>query len=281
MKKCSKVAVATFVVGIVLSFVVYMILFDSTGVPAGFEEIEFESSILGETRECIISLPNGYDPNDSEGYAVLYVIGGNTLTFLAAENRDLLQLVEIVPQMIVVGVPNVDQSTRQRDLTPPFLRQDIDELDSPKGKADVYLDFLEQEVVKKIEADYNTSGFRMLAGHSREGLCVTYSLMKKPDLFDARFAFSPAYWREENRFVSEFESYLKDDLKEVTFLYISLGSEENEKMTQAFQQAENVILESALTNLVFKSEYVEGANHGNNHKKSMPLALKWLFEQAC
>ncbi len=62
------------------------------------------------------------------------------------------------------------------------------------GGGDKFLAFLKNEAIPLIEKTYRTAPYRMLAGHSRGGLLVAYSLLAEPDLFHARFAHSPALW---------------------------------------------------------------------------------------
>lgn len=89
-----------------------------------------------------------------------------------------------MPEVIVVGLPNV-RGGRPRDYTPPFIRQNTEDLKSPMGRADHFLSFLKKELIPHIEREYRTVPFRMIAGHSRGGLFVVYSLIADPRLFTA------------------------------------------------------------------------------------------------
>ncbi|MEM9261235.1 MAG: hypothetical protein AAGA62_16465, partial [Bacteroidota bacterium] len=108
---------------------------DSSGIPDDFEVHQLDARLLSERRALIVKLPLAYDEQAPQGYPVVYVFGGNTLTFSLAADLELLQRMEHLPPVILVGVPNISQKTRQRDLTPPFLKQDLDEASSPLGRA--------------------------------------------------------------------------------------------------------------------------------------------------
>jgi predicted alpha/beta superfamily hydrolase len=185
-----------------------------------------------------------------------------------------------MPEVLVVGIPNVSGEGRQRDYTPPGMRQDIDEAKSPEGKADRFLAFLKSELIPHVESAYRAAGPRMLAGNSRGGLFVVYSLIADPTLFAARFAHSPALWRDDDALVLQLENFLasKPDLN--GFLYLSLGGEENEKMTAAFKRTVAVLEAHAPPSLKWKADFTPGANHGNNAELATPLGFRFFFAQS-
>jgi len=116
----------------------------------------------------------------------------------------------------------------------------------------------------------------MLAGHSRGGLFVMYSLIERPDLFSARFAYSPALWRDDDRIIVELAK-LKPPTATPGFLYLSLGDGENEKMTRAFRKTVGVMGTSAPPTLRWRADITRGANHQNNAVLSTPVALHEYF----
>jgi predicted alpha/beta superfamily hydrolase len=278
MKKFFFTALVSVVSTAIITFVAVMFIVDSSESPDSFLRTTIHSELLNEEREIIIDLPDSYEKYPEKSYPVIYVIGGNSLSYHTAEVRDLMARIEVIPEIIVVGIPNFNQDTRLRDITPPFLKRDLDESDSLPGEADVYLTFIEEEVIPCIEANYHTSSFRMLAGHSREGLCVAYSLIEKPALFNARFALSPALWREDSAIVPKLKEFLDSNPTLETSLYMSLGDLENDKMTKAYKLAVEVLEKSTNPNLRWQASYTAGADHSNNYMLSIPVALRWLYQ---
>ena len=59
-----------------------------------------------------------------------------------------------------------------------------------------------------MEREYRVSRPRLLAGNSRGGLFVVYSLLAEPSLFDARFALSPALFRDGDAIVTRLDRFL-------------------------------------------------------------------------
>lgn len=183
-----------------------------------------------------------------------------------------------LPELIVVGIPNVSGKGRQRDYTPPFMLQDLEAADSPNGEADRFLSFLKTELLPRIESDYRALPFRMLAGHSRGGLLVCYSLLAEPELFQARFAHSPALWRDDAIMNTKLTEFLTTNKTLDTFFYLSLGSAENEKRRAAYQRACAILEQTRNEGLRWHSAVVAGADHNSNPEKATPLGFKALYK---
>jgi hypothetical protein len=63
-----------------------------------------------------------------------------------------------------------------------------------------------------------------------------------------------------------------------TFFYLSLGSEENEKMRAAYQQACSILAQAQNTKLRWHGDVVAGADHNSNPEKATPLGFKALYQ---
>lgn len=232
------------------------------------------SKILDEERQVIIHLPRNYNP--AKKYPVMYVLDGSSQDNHIANKLNILSAVGYTPETIIVGLPNTSGKGRQRDYTPPFMRMDIDEKDSPLGEGDKFLSFMEKEVFPFIENNYPASKYRLFSGNSRGGLLVMYSLLYNPDLFQARFCYSPAFWRENNLIVSKVSDYLSSTDTLNTFLYMSLGDGENDKMKNGFDEMTKSIKEKTPNGLIWYSELTKKAGHQNNPEISASVGIgKW------
>jgi hypothetical protein len=238
------------------------------------------SQVLGEEREVLVHLPAGYQQDTAKRYPVLCVLDGSSQDVHTAASAALLARIGRAPEMLVVGVPNVSGSGRQRDYTPPGMRQDIDEADSPEGRGDRFLAFLKTELLPKLDREYRSDGTRMLAGHSRGGLLVLYSLIAEPDLFDARFAHSPALWRDDAALIGRLEAFLAGAPSPRGFLYLSLGDEENDKMRAAFKRAVALLEQRAPATLRWRADTTRGAGHLSNPEYATPVGLDAYFAGA-
>jgi predicted alpha/beta superfamily hydrolase len=98
------------------------------------------------------------------------------------------------------------------------------------------LSFIEKELIPYIEKNYRTTGYRTLSGNSRGGLFVLYSLIERPDLFQARFCFSAPVWRFDNLMVNRVEKFLSSSVRLNSFLFLSVGDKETEQMVGGFDK---------------------------------------------
>ncbi|QBR12778.1 alpha/beta hydrolase [Sphingobacterium sp. CZ-2] len=275
MKKTLLVLIAITLIS-AISIVLFSYLTGSPSYPKSVVQTTIHSKILNEDREIIIHLPRYYDKN--KDYPVIYVLDGSSQDKHIANKFDILSTAGYIPETIVVGLPNVSGKGRQRDYTPPYMRMDIDEKNSPLGKADYFLSFMEKELFPYIEKNYSVSKIRLLAGNSRGGLLVIYSLLYKPDLFAGRFCFSPALWRDDNLIVKKTSDFLAENQNLNSFLYLSIGGEENDKMKSGYTEMIETLNHEQNKQLVWHSDITKNADHQNNAEISASIAIRKWFD---
>ena len=238
------------------------------------------STVLAEERPVIVHLPASYTQRKDRRYPVVYVLDGTSQDGHTAETAARLARGGVMPEVIIVGVPNT-RGNRPRDQTPPFIRLDVEKLDSPRGSADRFLAFLKTELIPYVDRDYRTTSFRVLAGNSRGGLLVVYSLLVDPDLFNARFAFSAPLWREDAVLVSKLQELLVSRPNMKSFLYLSVGDRENANIVGAFERTVAVLGRHAPRAFAWRADRTPEADHQNNAQLSTPEAFKALAGFCC
>ncbi|MEZ5289834.1 MAG: alpha/beta hydrolase-fold protein [Vicinamibacterales bacterium] len=239
---------------------------------------DVRSDVLGERRQLLVRLPETYHRALDRRYPVAFVLDGSALDIPTADSAALMARLALTPELIVVGIPNVSAEGRQRDYTPPFMRQDIDRADSAFGAGDRFLDFLEREVVPLVERVYRSDGHRVLIGHSRGGLLVTYALIARPTMFDAFLAHSPALWRDDFAAVASLAEWLPRQSRLSKFYYMSVGGDEVPQMKDGYARARAVLEQHAeAAGLRWHADVVEGADHQSNRERAAPLGLRAAF----
>jgi predicted alpha/beta superfamily hydrolase len=233
------------------------------------------SEVLGEAREILVHLPASYGARAGMRYPVVYVLDGGDQDGHTADAVARLAAAGQFPEAIVVGIVNAGAAGRNRDLTPPGMRQD-EEGGNATGRSDRFLQFIRAEVIPSVEREFGGSGQRVLAGNSRGGLFVVDAMTRDPGLFDAYLANSPALWREGQRSVAALRAYLHTKPTASACLHLSLGSEENEKMTQAFVATTRLLRSGPQPDFRWASVMTQDADHGENSLKATPGALRWV-----
>ena len=226
-------------------------------------QCKIHSAILNEDRRAIVHLPRNYSKDTVRKYPVMYVLDGTSQDQHTADKITILSDAGLIPEAIVVGIPNT-RGNRERDQTPPFMRTNVDDQNSPYGAADKFLLFIEKELIPYIDSSYRTSSYRTLSGNSRGGLFVLYSLIEKPDLFQARFCYSAPVWRFDNLMVNKTVEFLRSSPNLNSFLYLSVGEKETERIIGGFKIMIDALKKHGRKNFKWVAHYTPHAIHQDN-----------------
>ena len=238
---------------------------DVRPLSAGFAT-RIYSRVLGEERAILIDLPAGYDMTQSR-YPLLILTDGLTHFQHASASADFLSSAGRIPQMIVVGIPNVD---RRRDLTPTH----IEERES-SGGGDAFLKFIAEELIPYIEEHYRTQPYRVLFGHSLGGLLAVHALSTRPDVFDGYIAASPYLQYDDGHVVDEAAKFLegKPDLR--NSLFLSVGDEP--EYQAALERLTGMLGKSGESGLRWEYVVMEDDDHMSTPLKSIYQGLEMIF----
>jgi predicted alpha/beta superfamily hydrolase len=227
------------------------------------KDTTFHSNIMSEDRRVIIHLPRKYEQDTGTKYPVMYVLDGTSQDQHTADQVIVLSDAGLIPAAIVIGLPNT-RGNRERDQTPPFMRTNIDDSNSPYGLGNKFLDFIEKELIPHIDHGYRTSGYRMIAGNSRGGLFVLYTLLERPDLFQARFCFSTPVWRFDDLILKKLDEFLRSAKKRESFLYMAVGDKETDQITGGFTRMATILNKGSRNKLTWVGDRTPYADHQDN-----------------
>lgn len=240
------------------------------------ERWTIDSKVLGEERGILVSKPGRYGKGDTR-YPVLYLTDGRahfqhtaaTVAFLAGAGR--------IPEMIVVGVPNID---RNRDLTPSraaMARPDGSRTKFPtSGGADKFLEFFSTELMPFIDSTYRTQPYTVLVGHSFGGLFAVHALAARPDLFGAYIAASPALpW--DNEFVArELKQMLSSRDRLDKAFVVTVGDEP--RLRDSFESFVAFLESTEMPGLRWKSRRFADEDHRSVVMQAFYFGLRDVFE---
>jgi len=182
------------------------------------KRLSIDSKILNETRDIYVYLPEGYEESN-DSYPAMYVLDGESKFTISAAIVNFFTRNQQIPQMIVVGIPNV---ARNRDFTPI-----VDDRMQNSGGADNFINFLEEELIEFVDNTYRTQDYKILFGHSLCGMFSVYTLFTNPELFDAHISASPYLMMSDDYVIKKAEESLIDEKKFNNQLYMSIGDEPN------------------------------------------------------
>ncbi|WP_461139016.1 alpha/beta hydrolase-fold protein [Spirosoma pomorum] len=149
-----------------------------------------QSTSLKQNMTFRVILPTQYKPGAADRYDVLYVLDGDYNTKLVLPLQAFLEAEQKMPPTIIVSVYSSD---RNRDFLPTAVAEYPN-----SGGADLFLNFLANELLPYINTHYPATGDNTLLGHSFGGLFTTYALLKRPTLFKSYLAIDPSYWYDHD-----------------------------------------------------------------------------------
>lgn len=150
-----------------------------------FETLEVVSHQLGETREILISYPEGY-ARDGSLPIVVVTDANSQFDLVRSYLRNQSGTWKRLPEMVVVGVVNTN---RNRDFLP---REDARFESS--GGGDRFAAFIGSELLPLIETAAGGSSARILVGHSFGGVNALNILLTQEDTFDAYISIGASTW---------------------------------------------------------------------------------------
>ncbi len=226
------------------------------------------STVYQQAKKLQIATPKNYWITH-EAYPVLYVLDGNDHFHFASGILRLIGGVDI-PEMIIVGLPNrnrLDDATPSKD--PKYPRG---------GGAVKYLEYLKKDVVPYIDNHYRTADFRILAGHSLDGLTAVFAYLQGNTGFHAFIANSPSLWWHDHTMVKNALKAPGFGKRERSHLFISNGDRDSPRLVQGVRILKDIFRQrSDLKRLVNFREYSD-SGHGDSSVHGMFDGLKQLFK---
>lgn len=239
--------------GIVIA---WMIVFPSAATEADIIEAKAQSSetielgtrytlhseILGEDREILVRLPNGYDEGDQR-YPVVYLTDGGSHFSYATLMAGVLEEQGRIPPSIFVGITNAEH--RGRDLL---------------THKDNFRRYITEELVSFMDSGFRTSDIRTLYGGSMGGVFVLEVLADHRSTFANYIAASAG---PRDALIKKFEDQFAANARFDQTVYFTM-TEKGEEGSSAFGGAVRLAAlfeEKAPAGLRWRYDFIPGEVH--------------------
>ena len=219
--------------------------------------ISVPSEVLGQDRRVHIHLPEDYATAQNRHYPVIYSVG-ETRGFKAGAGLldSLTHYRPIMPPVIYVVLASVPEDGGQI----PVYEM------TPKTKADRILKFLEKDLIPYIDQNYRTHPYRILDGGHLTAVFGLYTLMTRPELFQAYIATTPYLFRDDSVLIQMASDFFDKEQDLSAFLYLSIN---DERLRPYYDRFINILEQQAPPTLDWHSvEYPEG--------RRQPPVLAWI-----
>lgn len=163
------------------------------------------SEVLEEELEVFVAKPPSFARTPAS-FPVLYLLDGQFYFAEVAACAAALASTGQIPELVLVGIESRD---RRRDFTPAEIElPDVGD----EARAELYLDFLEHELVPAVESGLRGGRPRVLLGHSHAGLLALHALARRPALFPWVLELDAPVHLEHDFLARQLERTLADPL---------------------------------------------------------------------
>lgn len=254
-----------------------------------------------------VTFPRNY--SSDKKYKTLYYLDAYWLTEITLGSYTILDFCDYVENVVFVGISlngNEKDWHKQRDMdfTPsPFknlgLLEDLKKsnpennikitlktggghqlTEENTGGANLFLNFLENEVIEFIEKKYpNLNKRRGLLGHSFGGLFGFYALQNRPELFQDLLLISASLSWNSFELVDKGNFSKLEKSKSEIKLYHSYGGEEINGIKTSNNNLSKIITELELENLNYKFDPIKNTNHHSVLSRAIYDGLLYLYRK--
>ena len=251
------------------------------------------SRAINEQRPYLVYTPPSY--NDTtylpHPYPVLYLLDAeahfHSVTGLAQILGTGVNGTFVLPEMIVVGIPNT--TDRMRDLSPTRATKGPDGKPfrlptNTSGGMPNFLRFVKDELIPHIDSTYRTAPYRVFIGHSLGGITAIEALYTMPQTFNAYIAIDPSLWWDDQLLLKQAKAYFsKQGGLDNRVLYVAQANTLNPDDStanmhfNAIMQFNSVMEAYNQTGLRYAFRYYSGDDHGSVPMIAEYDGLRFIF----
>lgn len=232
------------------------------------EAIQFTSAILGEDREVLIAVPEGYADSDAS-YPVLYLLDGRQNLPHVLGSVDVLTRTGGMPPTIIIGITG---ENRDRDYSP----SSVESIPTSGGGAKFLL-FVEEELIPFVDQNYRTVPFKALEGHSLGGALATHALMSNKNLFDAYIIMSPALWWDDRALITRAKTFFEAQTSLPKAVFLGIGTQDGYEMRQDLSRLAAIADEASIQDMRLAHQEFDAEGHMSAPLQTNYFGLKHTF----
>ncbi|WP_298900791.1 alpha/beta hydrolase-fold protein [uncultured Psychroserpens sp.] len=227
---------------------------------------KFESRKLNSSRDLKIKLPDSYDPESELKHPVIIVFDGEYLFEPVCGQVSFQTHFDEMPESIVVGI--VQGKER-------FYDSYFDEVSGlPFESGDRFYKFIEQELIPYIDANYNTSKFKVAVGHNLMGNFINSFLFHEEPVFQAYINLSPDFKGTMSQNVATRLEWLDDDI----FYYMATSDRDIKSIRDIVRSTDQSLKTIDNQKLTYYFDELKGDSHYQLVTGALSKAMDRIFE---
>ncbi|MCD2257986.1 alpha/beta hydrolase-fold protein [Psychroserpens luteolus] len=227
---------------------------------------KYESRKLNSTRDLKIKLPDNYDPESELKHPVIIVFDGEYLFEPVCGQVSFQTHFDEMPESIIVGI--VQGKER-------FYDSYFDEVSGlPFESGDRFYKFVDQELIPYIDANYNTSKFKVAVGHNLMGNFINSFLFHEKPVFQAYINISPDFKGTMSQNVATRLEWLEDDI----FYYMATSDKDIKSIRDIVRETDLSLKALDNQKLTYYYDELKGDSHYQLVTGALSKAMDRIFE---
>ncbi|QFU25026.1 hypothetical protein FM038_024820 [Shewanella eurypsychrophilus] len=230
--------------------------------------LDVSSSLSDKPLSFNVTLPPSYFDNPDKRYVVMFDFHPRSQAYLngmhdwMSHNGDWPWL-----ETIIVTAPDGDKTLGD------WKGLAIEERGDTK-----LLDFMEQALLPAIDTQYRTNGFRIMNGFTGNAGLGLYTLINRPELFNAYFVASPVLSKDFAYVIKDAPKKLAAMKGKPRFLFMSTSdSSFEERQLASFAEMEAIIRTSASSTLDYHIKRFDGTYYMTQPILATAYGIELLF----
>ncbi|WP_299337605.1 alpha/beta hydrolase-fold protein [uncultured Psychroserpens sp.] len=248
----------------ILIFIISLLCCAQISAQVTYEK--FESRKLNSTRELKIKLPENYDPESELKHPVIIVFDGEYLFEPVSGQVSFQTHFDEMPESIIVGVIQGEER---------FYDSYFDEVSGlPFESGDRFYKFVAQELIPHIDANYNTSKFKVAVGHNLMGNFINAFLFHEEPVFQAYINISPDFKGTMSQNVAKRLEWLDNDI----FYYMATSDKDIKSIRNTVRGTNDNLKAIENPHLTYYFDELKGDSHYQLVTGALSKAMDRIFE---
>jgi len=234
-------------------------------------EFTLQSVTNGASYNIKVGLPYNYNPS-VEKYETIYVLDGEEIFGFVANRCNEISDNFRFKNVLVVSIGY--GKDRSIDYTPT-------KVSSVTGGAPQFLNFIETQLIPKMEQDYNadnTRESRVILGHSYGGLFGGYAFCTNNKLFGNYILLSPSFWFDDYVSLQMEKDNRAENKNRRQLVFMGIGEqEERDRMLDPFEAFHHSIMDN-YTNIKLTKNLEKNLDHMGSRNPNIINGLNYYFQ---
>ncbi len=265
-----------------IRLLILLLLSAQTFAQTKIEHFDIDSKYIDETRKLTIALPQQYE-NSTKKYPIILILDDGLLFNTTSAIVNQLSNTSRMPESIVISLSSGEK--HRNYFSPNLYNNHQNRMYNYGNHQEEFINFLEFELLPLIKKKYRVNNFKTFVGFSPSSAIGLYTLLNKPDLFQAYICFAAGNiigdgYKKDKRLIEELEKLYSKDKEKPNYLYVVSGSKDAESqpyINTNIKEFNQKLSKYNSNSIHTKAETIEGEGHTDVILPGLIKAFDFIF----